>query len=264
VGNGSATPIAGGDVRSLLSIAGNDTQTPKGGLLVFLHTGERTVGALAIWDVDGRRVFLTQEQALAQAFAALAAIAVDNARLHEQFSEQAKRDSLTQVYNHSYLLDRITDAVANAHQTGAPVSFLMLDIDDFKGFNDRYGHTTGDVVLRSIVQAIRSNVNSTDVIGRWGGEEFGLILYGATAQQAEMVAQRIRTTVANLRLVNHAGESITNPTVSQGIAAFPTHAQTGEQLIEAADSALYRAKACGKDQTAVASTPAANTAEEHA
>lgn len=183
-----------------------------------------------------------------------AAIAVDNAKLHESLAEQAQRDSLTQVYNHSYLLSRLADAVRQAEQDTAILSFIMLDIDDFKEFNDSYGHTTGDAVLRSIVQAISSNIKRTDTVGRWGGEEFGIVLPGATTEQAEMVAQRIQSTVAAIELSNSRGERIPNPTVSQGIATFPVHGHSSEALIEAGDSALYRAKERGKDQIVIAST----------
>ncbi len=183
-----------------------------------------------------------------------AAIAVDNAKLHESLAEQAQRDSLTQVYNHSHLLGRLADAVRQAEHDTAILSFIMLDIDDFKEFNDSYGHAIGDAVLRSIVQAISSNVKRKDTVGRWGGEEFGIVLPGATTEQAEMVAQRIQTTVAGLELSNSRGERIPNPTVSQGIATFPVHGHTSEELIEAGDSALYRAKERGKDQIVIAST----------
>ena len=183
-----------------------------------------------------------------------AAIAVDNAKLHESLAEQAQRDSLTQVYNHGHLLSSLADAVRRTDHNSSVLSFIMLDIDDFKEFNDSYGHTTGDAVLRSIVQAISSNVKHTDTVGRWGGEEFGIVLPGATTPQAEMIAQRIQKTVAEIVLSNSRGERIANPTISQGIATFPVHGRTSEALIEAGDSALYHAKARGKDQIVIAGT----------
>ena len=181
-----------------------------------------------------------------------AAIAIDNARLHETLADQAKRDSLTQVYNHGYLVQSIEEQTKRAMARGTPLSFIMLDIDHFKQFNDRYGHATGDAVLRSVVRAISRHVKKTDTVGRWGGEEFGILLPGATQEQAEAVAQRIRRTLSSLELHDSDGQRIANPTISQGIATLPDHATTAEALIEYADRALYKAKSRGKDQICIA------------
>jgi diguanylate cyclase (GGDEF)-like protein len=159
------------------------------------------------------------------------------------------------TYNHGYLLTRLAGAVEAAQVAGSPLSFIMLDIDDFKQYNDRHGHVTGDSVLKAIVQAISSNVKETDTVGRWGGEEFGVVLPGANAGQAEKIAERIRGTVAHLELTNGKTAKIANPTVSQGIASFPDHATRAEDLIDLADQALYRAKGRGRDQVVVAPLP---------
>lgn len=181
-----------------------------------------------------------------------AAIAVENARLHERLAEQAKRDSLTQVYNHGYLLESLTSAVEDAKQNATPVSFILLDIDHFKDYNDRYGHVVGDAVLRAIVQSISANIKRSDVVGRWGGEEFGVVLPEASSDQAERVAQRIRDTVARLDLRNGEDARMPNPTVSQGIATFPVHAHSADELVARADQALYSAKSRGRDQVVIA------------
>ncbi len=178
------------------------------------------------------------------------AVAVANARLHETVQEQARLDSLTQVYNHGELIRRLHAAVEEAAREDQPVSLIMLDIDYFKEYNDRYGHVTGDLILGIIVQAIRANIKRTDVVGRWGGEEFGIVLPPTATARTRVVAERIRRTLATMPLTDDKGREVPKPTVSQGIATYRTTAASAEELIDRADAALYRAKAKGRDQIA--------------
>ncbi len=216
-----------------------------------LMNHDAVVGAFNVAFVEPH-TFTEDELRVLTMMADQAAIAVDNARLHQALAEQAKRDSLTQVYNHRYLVQRLASAVQEAERSGQPLSFIMLDVDHFKEYNDRYGHVAGDEILTAIVQAISSNVKHTDTVARWGGEEFGVLLPDATAQQAQMIAERIRVTIASLRLVDGKGQTISNPTVSQGIANLPEHARSAEELVDRADRALYRAKEHGRDQIVIA------------
>ena len=142
-------------------------------------------------------------------------------------------------------------AVEEGARENQPVSYIMLDIDYFKEYNDRYGHVTGDLILKAIVQAIRTNIKKTDIAGRWGGEEFGIVLPRTDSEQAQIVAQRIRHTLATMSLTDDKGHEVPKPTVSQGIATYPTTASSAEELIDLADAALYRAKARGRDQVDV-------------
>ncbi len=192
---------------------------------------------------------------LLKTIAGQAAIALDNARHHAQVEEQARRDSLTGVYNHGFLLKRLEEEVERARKERQPVSLIMLDIDHFKAYNDSFGHVVGDEVLRLIVQAIQTHVKQTDVVGRWGGEEFGVILPSAATEQARAVAERIRETLMNLPLVGRDSQPIPKPTVSQGIATLPDHAAEASELIDLADRTLYEAKGQGRDQIIVAQTP---------
>ena len=128
----------------------------------------------------------------------------------------------------------------------------MLDIDRFKVYNDTYGHAVGDNALCSVVKAIRAHIKRTDTVGRWGGEEFGIVLPGAGAPEAVKVAERVRQTLASLDLQDASGNRLPSPTVSQGIAACPDHACVPAQLVDMADRALYRAKERGRDQVEVA------------
>ncbi len=177
-----------------------------------------------------------------------ASLAIDNARHHAEVEERARRDSLTGAYNHGHFLSALRQAVHSGLTNQRPVSLIMLDIDHFKSYNDRYGHTIGDEVLCLIVQVIQKQVTSNDVIGRWGGEEFGLVLEGTSPENALQIAQRIRSALSQTTLTTSHKMKIAAPTISQGIACLPLHAHTAEELVEKADQALYIAKVAGRDQ----------------
>ena len=184
--------------------------------------------------------------------AAQAALAIDNARHHAEVEEQARRDSLTGAYNHGYLLERLYEEVDLARLNRLPLSLMMMDIDYFKAFNDTYGHVVGDDVLCLVVKAIKSHVKKTDIVGRWGGEEFAVALPGATTSQALIVAERIRSTLAEMQVTDRNGHPIARPTMSQGIATFPLDVEDAHTLVDIADQALYIAKQKGRDQIMVA------------
>ena len=123
----------------------------------------------------------------------------------------------------------------------------MLDIDFFKTYNDTYGHLVGDQALTQVVAAIRQHVRTHDVLGRWGGEEFAIILPGTSGEQAIQVADRIRQTLRSLTLNTNQGEVIPVPTISLGIAVL-SEVENAQQLIILADERLYQAKGRGRDQ----------------
>jgi diguanylate cyclase (GGDEF)-like protein len=218
---------------------------------VPLLAGERTLGILAMASYSAN-AFDDEDMTLLRNVAAQAALAVDNARQHAEVKEQARRDSLTGAYNHGNLLSMLDEAVEDGRTVGTPVSLIMMDIDYFKEYNDQYGHVFGDKVLRIIVQSIQSHVKRTDIVGKWGGEEFAIGLPGATLKQALDVARRIQKTLSKVALCDQTGQNIPTPTLSQGIATFPQHAGDTAQLVDIADMALYRAKNLGRDQIVVA------------
>jgi len=179
-------------------------------------------------------------------------LALDNASHHANVEMQSRCDSLTGAFNHGYVIERLHGEVESAQQEHFPVSLIMLDIDFFKQYNDTFGHVVGDAVLRATVKAIQAHIKRVDAVGRWGGEEFAVVLRDASAEQARQVAERIRETMAALTLKGTQGQPVPAPTVSQGIATFPDHAINADALVVEADRTLYRAKANGRDQVAVA------------
>ena len=208
------------------------------------------IGILAVASYEPNQ-FDETDQLLLEQIAQQAVLSIQNARHHQEVTEQAKLDSLTGVSNHNHFIERLYEEADSAQISQTPLSLIMLDIDYFKIYNDTYGHVVGDEVLRLTVQAIQSHIKKTDTIGRWGGEEFGVILPNATTSQANMVANRIRHTLAELPLFDVEGQTIPKPTISQGIGNMPEHTDDVDELVIIADRALYRAKDRGRDQVAV-------------
>lgn len=187
-----------------------------------------------------------------QALADRGALALHNAALYARSLQEARRDSLTQVLNHGAFQARLSETLEEARLLGTAVSLLMLDADHFKACNDRHGHAFGDRVLVALARTLRDQVRPTDTVGRWGGEEFTVLLPGVDGPTAVRVADRIRAAMEALTLPSPSGEPTAAPTVSAGVATFPTCGDTSETLVDAADAALYRAKAEGRNRVCAA------------
>ncbi len=175
-------------------------------------------------------------------------LALENTARHAQVEQQAQLDSLTGVYNHGYFLKLFAEQAKKASQENIPLSLIMLDIDFFKQYNDTYGHLVGDRILNSLCTAIKSHIKHGDAVGRWGGEEFIISLPNTTLEQATQVARRISQTMALLRVEDRLQRTVPVPTVSQGIAVFPSEADEIYGLIDLADKRLYTAKERGRNQ----------------
>jgi diguanylate cyclase (GGDEF)-like protein len=173
-----------------------------------------------------------------------------NITLQQQLHEQATRDPLTGLFNRRYLSETLERELARAGRAGLPLSVALLDVDHFKHLNDTYGHRAGDLVLQALARLLQSNSRHEDIPCRYGGEEFVLVLVGAplaaAAQRAEAWRQAFEASA-----VEYEGWSLRG-TVSLGVAAFPRHGATTDELLKAADRALYQAKARGRNQVAVA------------
>lgn len=238
------------------------------------------VGVLVLVERTRERHWTPDEVALATALAEQAAVAIEHARLYKRVQDQAVTDGLTGLFNHRHLYERLEHEIARARRYGTPVSLLMIDLDDFKAFNDRNGHVAGDAVLRSIAAVLQSELRQNlDIAARYGGEEFAVILpntpmasireaqlemdlAGELAARdgeepppppghrdgAEHVAERIRARVAGTRFLGADGSILPALTVSIGVAMFPVRTASPEDLVGHADAALYAAKRAGKDR----------------
>ena len=172
-------------------------------------------------------------------------------RLHAHYEHalsSAISDGLTGLYNQTYFKKYLELELKRSLRQNYPTSLLMLDLDDFKGLNDRFGHPVGDKVLQETARLIREAIREVDLAARYGGEEFAVVLPYSDAQGARVVAERILTALRALRLENEMGADHGSITASIGIAACPDNAREARPLIQQADAMLYRAKQSGKNR----------------
>ncbi|MGD0167664.1 MAG: diguanylate cyclase [Gaiellaceae bacterium] len=179
-----------------------------------------------------------------------AAVALDNARLHRIVEHQALVDGLTGLANRRRTEAALDEEIVRASRLGGELTLVILDIDHFKEVNDRYGHASGDVVLKELALVLNQSLREIDTAGRWGGEEFALVLPGTDTSGGAQLCERIRQTLARRRIPNENGAAI-SITASFGVASFQPGGSR-ERLLAAADEALYRAKRAGRNRVETA------------
>src|SRR6185369_8670188 len=157
-------------------------------------------------------------------------------------------DPLTGLHNRRYMEVRLTEELNRSKRYDQPMSFMMIDIDDFKQYNDRNGHQAGDRALEILAQCLRSTLRKVDVASRYGGEEFSILLPQATLKEAGAIADRLRRRIMATEFPHGESQPLGAVTVSIGLAAFSASLDTAEAIIRAADRALYHAKSHGKNR----------------
>ena len=266
-GEGTGVPelvrqaLEGGRPAELVDAAGS-------GLAVPLAVKDRSEGAIVV-ETEGHRRFSSAEREALQVLANQAAAALENERLYRRAEQEAIRDGLTGLYNHRHFQERLRQEVRRAHRYGTPLSLLMCDLDDFKSFNDQFGHQIGDEALREVGQILFAVTrHGVDLAARYGGEEFAVILphtraadmpaEGAPAAEEDaesppagvgalVVAERVRATIAGHAFPGHGGRRYAHTTVTVGVADLRANDDPAA-LIAAADAALYEGKRAGRDQ----------------
>jgi diguanylate cyclase (GGDEF)-like protein len=209
---------------------------------VFAGGGEPV--ALVIADVPPEAPAADLDTLRSNVKQSFASLLHNTAERLSQARQDAITDYLTGLYNHRYLHERLDEELARAQDHGEKLSLLFIDIDQFKAFNDRYGHSMGDAALRSVAGIIEGHVRRMDIAARYGGEEFVVALASTGPAEAIAVADRIRRGVAELRI--HPIDA--SLSVSVGVATFPDDAARKEELIDKADYAMYVAKRLGRDR----------------
>jgi two-component system, cell cycle response regulator len=202
-------------------------------------------GVLALYDRHGNDEFDDADLVTLRTFAGQAAVAVDNVRAHEETQRLSLTDPLTGLWNYRYLKESIRREVERASRFGRMLSVLALDLDRFKQVNDTYGHAAGDAVLAEFARRIQTQTREVDLAFRQGGEEFVILLPETDARGAATLAERLGAVIRASPVP--VGEARIAVTVSIGIAVYPDHALTGQEALDAADDALYAAKAAGRD-----------------
>jgi diguanylate cyclase (GGDEF)-like protein len=179
--------------------------------------------------------------------AELLALSLANFRLRETLHAQSTRDPLTGLFNRRYMEDSLERELYRAAREEGTLGVIMADLDHFKAFNDRSGHVAGDAVLRSLADLLSSSVRAEDIVCRYGGEEFTILLPNASLDETRHRAEMLREAATGMTVPE--GQRLT---LSLGVAAYPGNGTTGRELIEAADAALYAAKSAGRDRVVAA------------
>jgi two-component system cell cycle response regulator len=237
---------------------------------VPLLAREKTIGAITFFSAQPHRHYTPDDVSFAQELARRIALVLENARLHrkaqaeiaerkqaeerqrvlqERILALATTDPVTGLLNHRALIARLDQELERAHRYERSCSLLFLDLDHFKALNDGYGHAVGDEVLCKFGDLVRTQLRGMDTLGRWGGEEFVVILPELQAEEALLLAEEIRATVAGHTFRVGGGVHLT---CSMGLANYPVHAQEREGVLRAADAAMYGAKRFGRNQVRAA------------
>lgn len=179
-----------------------------------------------------------------------AAIALENARLYKEVKDLAITDGLTGLFNHRYFQEQLAKEINRARRYSRALSLVMFDIDNFKGFNDRYGHLTGDAILRGIANILKNNAREVDIVCRYGGEEFMVILPETDTTGARFIADKIREAVGTQLSVEPELQNVGEVTISGGVTQYELKMEK-EEFIHTTDVALYQAKKEGKNRICV-------------
>jgi len=212
--------------------------------------GPRKVGVLNITGRKGGSVYDSRDLSMVELVASHMALVIDRAQWHskaEQFQQMSLTDPLTGLPNRRYLEERLYQEVERAKRHGTPLSFMIIDVDRFKRYNDLYGHTSADQVLIKTAHTLRRSVRAIDMSARFAGDEFCIVMPETEIGAAANIAERVGTEVGKAECRSEQGESMGRITISVGVSSFSATRQSPLAIIETADRALYQAKTRGRN-----------------
>ena len=213
--------------------------------------GRRKVGVLNVTDKSGGGTYNEVDLSLLEIIGPQVALALERAEWQERATEfqiMSITDALTALPNRRYLEERLAEELNRTKRYDYPMSFLMIDIDDFKAYNDKNGHQAGDVALQITAHCLKGALRAADVASRYGGEEFCILLPQTGIAEAGVIADRIRHRVSTTQFPHGQAQPLGRVTISVGVSTFTKNIDTAENIIAAADRALYHAKSLGKDR----------------
>ncbi|MCM8799497.1 MAG: GGDEF domain-containing protein [Candidatus Omnitrophica bacterium] len=221
-----------------------DLEISEDDFIFKLNINDKILGYLVLKgcksSIDKEKFSILAEQFL---------LTLKRAKLYQQVQELSIIDSLTGLFNRRYFLERLEEEIERTKKFSLYLSFLMLDIDNFKYYNDNFGHLVGDAILKNTSSVIKENTRHIDLVARYGGEEFAILLPETTKTGAYFAAERIRKNLEKQTI--RAYDEELNITVSIGVASLPEDATTSLELIERSDKALYKAKRFGKNRVCI-------------
>ncbi len=211
-----------------------------------LRIRDRSTGVIALLE-DSSEGFGGRKIKPASVLADHIAVILQNAKMYSNMVERANTDGLTGLYNHRTFQEKLEAELKRTDRTGSPLSLVILDIDNFKQFNDTYGHQTGDYILKNLADILISEIREIDIAARYGGEEFSVILVDTGSEESVKTAQRLRKKIAGSKF-NYENKTL-NITASFGISTYPAFCEDKSTLIKQADRALYSSKEAGRNRT---------------
>lgn len=249
----SKKPIVINNTSKSAKFVSKDTSNVSSILCVPLIVHEDLLGVLNITNKSGNAPFTSDDLQIIQQVAEQAAVAIHNAHLYEL----AVTDGLTKVFIRRHFFAKFADEIKRVLRSNSNLSLIMLDIDFFKAVNDTYGHQCGDYVLSEVAMCLRGTLRDVDILGRYGGEEFAVVLIDSNAEGARRAANRIQNTLENHKFIwNNSDEEDAEPlelriSVSIGIACYPQHASSQSELMRYADAAMYYSKHTGRNRSTI-------------
>jgi diguanylate cyclase (GGDEF)-like protein len=211
----------------------------RGAVIVAIASEAQILGTLTVGETSGPRQFGEEQVTVLETIATQLALGVRNARLFGRARERANEDSLTGLFNHRYLHGRLEQELERAARIGQPLAITLFDLNNFKMFNDKYGHQAGDEVLRNMAVILHQSLRATDIAGRYGGDEFLIILPQSDDQGAHLLLERVRRRIEEQA---EAGLLPIQIQLSAGIAVYPRDGENKHDLIARADAAMYADK----------------------
>lgn len=214
-----------------------------------LIAGGIIIGAVRLEGAAG--LWTPERESLLESYLSTGASVLSNLQLLQTMREQANMDPLTGLYNRRFCRDYARKLMAMARRKDTPLGFIMLDLDHFKNINDAFGHEVGDRILKQFARTVTQSMRETNLTARLGGEEFVILLPDTGASACQVVAERIRNAVAHMSMPQVKERQVPPITVSLGIAVYPEHGGTLEEMLQASDRALYESKRAGRNRTTI-------------
>ena len=227
-----------------------DRETQVGDLCVPLIVQSGAIGLLCLTGAARKVIGSIMRQRLAVAVGETIKLSLYNLKLREELRQQATHDPLTGLCNRRYLEENLGRELHRARRANSPLCIVMLDLDNFKPFNDSFGHDAGDSLLRQLGQMLREKLRKSDISCRYGGDEFVLVLPDSSLADTQQRVEQIRVLVKELQ-IRHGGPQLDTITISAGIAPASEHNSTAAELLQAADNAMYTAKQAGGNRVVV-------------
>ena len=216
---------------------------------VPLKAKDKVLGAILVDNIFNKKPITKSDMKMLTMFANHAGLAIENSRLFEETVYLSNIDWLTKLYNYGKFQQQLSLEIERANINESSLSLVMSDVDNFKGYNDRFGHIKGDAALKKIAEVLRNKSRKCDTVARYGGEEFAIIMPNTSKENAKLFAERIRYDVEKLFLEEEKKNFNVILTISNGIATYPEDANSKDELISRSDISLYEAKSGGKNNT---------------